>query len=442
MSNKAKVFNNAKWIILCKVVQSVLQLIVGMLCARYLGPSNYGLINYAASIVAFAMPIMKLGFDAVLVYELVESPEKEGEIMGTSLFFNLLSSLGCIAGITAFAAATNMGDIEALLICVLYSTSVLFGALEMIQYWFQYKLLSRFSSVVMLASYVVVSAYKIFLLATGKSVYWFAVSHAIEYGTIGALLIIIYKMRGGARLTVSLARAKSMFAKSKHYILASLMVVVIQNTDHIMLTEMVGTAENGYYSAAITCTSVCQFVFVAIMDSFRPIILAAKNESAERYENNLSRLYSIIIYLSLAQSAVFTAAAPLIIGIMYGADFVAAVPVLQILVWYCAFSFMGTVRNIWLLAEEKQRLLPIINLTGAVFNIALNAVMIPVWGACGAAFASLLTQIFTNFVLGFVIKQLRPNNRLIIRALDPRLFIEQARQAVEMLISPKGADAN
>ena len=53
------VFNNAKWIIVCKIIQSLLQLVVGMLCARYLGPSNYGTINYAAGLVAFFAPLMK-----------------------------------------------------------------------------------------------------------------------------------------------------------------------------------------------------------------------------------------------------------------------------------------------------------------------------------------------------------------------------------------------
>ena len=59
-----QVLNNAKWIIVCKIAQSILQLVVGMLCARYLGPSNYGLIGYASSVVAFVLPVMKLGLDA------------------------------------------------------------------------------------------------------------------------------------------------------------------------------------------------------------------------------------------------------------------------------------------------------------------------------------------------------------------------------------------
>lgn len=64
---KSKVASNAVWIIIGKVAQSILSLIVGMMTARYMGPSNYGLISYAASIVAFVVPIMNLGLSNVLV---------------------------------------------------------------------------------------------------------------------------------------------------------------------------------------------------------------------------------------------------------------------------------------------------------------------------------------------------------------------------------------
>lgn len=431
---ESQVFKNAKWIIICKIAQSVIQLVIGMLSARYLGPSNYGLINYAASVVAFALPIMKLGFDATLVYELVESPEKEGEIMGTALLLNTVSAIACIFGVTGFAAAANPGDTEVLLICVLYSLSVFFAALEMIQYWFQYKLLSKYSSVVMLLAYIVVSAYKIFLLATAKSVYWFAVSHSVEYAIIGFCLIAIYVLNGGQKLSFSIDRAKKMFSKSKHYILASLMVVVIQNTDHVMLTSMIGKEENGFYSAAITCVTVFQFVYVAIVDSFRPYILSEKKNSIESYERNISRVYSITTYLSIAQGVVFCVFARLIILVLYGSEYLLAVPILRILVVYFIFSVMGLVRNIWILAEGKQKYLWIINLTGAFINVVLNAVMIPLWRSCGAAMASLITQFITNFVLGFVVRALRPNNMLLIRSLDPKFLLRETKTIARIIL--------
>ena len=99
---KSKVASNAVWIIIGKVAQSILSLIVGMMTARYMGPSNYGLISYAASIVAFVVPIMNLGLSNVLVQEYTNQPEKEGEIFGSAIVVSILSSLCCIFGVTLF----------------------------------------------------------------------------------------------------------------------------------------------------------------------------------------------------------------------------------------------------------------------------------------------------------------------------------------------------
>ncbi|MBE6533845.1 MAG: flippase [Ruminococcaceae bacterium] len=426
-----EVFNNAKWIIICKIIQSILQLIIGMIAARYLGPSNYGLISYATSITAFAVPIMKLGLDAILVYQLVEEPEKEGEIMGTSLVLNVLMSILCIGGVAGFASIANFGETETIIVCVLYSVSMFFAALELAQYWFQYKLLSKYSSVIMLVAYLVVSAYKIFLLATQKSIYWFALSHSVEYGAIALLLFIFYFKKGGSKLTFSFPRVGKMLSKSKHYILASLMIVIIQNTDHVMITMMIGETENGYYAAAITCATIAQFVFTAMTDSFRPMILLHKKENEELFEKDVSRLYGIIVYLSFLQSIAFTVFAPLIVNIMYGAEYLPTITVLRILTWYFAFSCMGLVRNIWLLAEEKQKYLPAINFSGVVINIVLNAFMIPFWGACGAAFASFLTQLFMNFIFGFIFKPVRKNNMLMLKGLSPKFFVTELRCTVK-----------
>lgn len=428
-----QVLNNAKWIIICKAAQSILQMLIGMISVRYLGPSNYGLINYAASIVAFALPLMKLGFDSTLVREFINDPEKEGEIIGTSIGLNLLSGLACVVGVFSFVSIANHGDFTVIVVCVLYSTSLIFSALEMIQYWFQYKLLSKYTSVIMLISYVVVSAYKIFLLATSKSVYWFALVNSLDYGIIGVSLIIIYIKNGSHKLSFSFARARQMLNSGKHYILASLMVVVIHSTDHIMLTNMVSKEENGYYSAAVTCVSIFQFVYIAIVDSFRPLILSNKKTDPELYKKNLSRLYSIVLYPAVLQCVGYTVFAKFIIDILYGETYFQSVAILQILVWYYIFSLMGIVRNVYILAEEKQKYLWGINMTGALFNIILNALVIPIWGACGAALASLLTQFFTNFILGFIFKPLRENNVLLLRGLNPKFLIEEFKEIILLL---------
>lgn len=425
-----KILQNAKWILLCRIAQALLQLAIGMLTARYLGPSNYGLINYAASVIAFVLPIMQLGLQSTLIQELIQEPNKEGEIMGTALAMDFVSSLVCMGMVYIFVSVVNHGEPETVIVCMLYSLSLVFRAIELMQCWFHSKLQAKYPSIMALCAYAIVSAYRIYLLMTGKNIFWFAVVNSVEYGLLGISLVLIYYKLGAQKLSFSFLRVKSLFSRSKYYILAAMMVTVFQNTDHIMLKIISGDLENGFYSAAVTSAGVCQFVYLTITDSARPVILAGKKEESVDYEKNISRLYCIITYMALAQGVCFTFFAKPIIYILYGEEYLAAVPVLQFLVWYIAFVFMGSVRNIWILAEGKQSIIWKLNLAGALLNIAINFVLIPRWGACGAAVASLGTQVFTNFVLGFWVKDLRDNNRLLLKGLDPRLLLELIRSQI------------
>lgn len=425
---KNSVVQNAKWMVICRIAQSLIQLVIGMITARYLGPSNYGLINYVASIVAFVVPIMQLGMTATLVQEYITRPEEEGEVMGTSFLMSCISSLACVVGVISFVAVANCNEKDTIMVAMLYSISVIFQTTELLQYWFQAKLLSKYSSIATLIAYVVVSGYKIFLLASGKSVFWFALSHAVEYAFSGGLFFAVYCYKGGSRPSFSWNLAKAIFAKSKYYIISGLMITVFQNTDHVMLKMMMGNLENGYYTTAITCATVTQFVFRAIIDSARPIILKAEKDSEEVYGQKISNLYTVIIYITTIQAVVFMVMATPMVRILYGQEYLPSVPVLRIIVWQQPFAFIGAVRNIWILKNEKYNLNWRINLCGVVANILLNAAMIPLWGACGAALASVLTQIFTNFLVGFIIPAIRPNNRLLLQGLNPRNLVDILRK--------------
>ena len=415
-----RVAKNAGWIIICKIAQAVLALVINMLTARFLGPSNYGLLTYAASLVAFVVPLMELGFSNILVQEIVNDPEHEGEYLGTSMLLSVASSLACIFAVISFTFLTNGAEHLTIIVCALYSILLVFQALELIRFWFQAKLLSKYTSIISLCTYSIVSAYKAYLLITQKSVEWFAISNALDYLLISCASIYFYYRLGGKKLKFRKKIASQMFQKSKHYIISSMMVTVFAQTDKIMLKLMLDETATGYYGAAVQCASLSSFVFVAIIDSFRPSIFESLRIDKVLFEERLSMLYSVIIYLSLAQSVVITCFAPVIIHILYGAKYMAAVSALQIVVWYTTFSYLGSIRNIWILANNKQRYLWIINLSGALSNIGLNLLLIPRLGIEGAAVASLITQFFTNVVIGYIMSPITENNKYMISGLNPR----------------------
>lgn len=115
--------------------------------------------------------------------------------------------------------------------------------------------------------------------------------------------------------------------------------------------------------------------------------------------------------------------APLVVHILYGKDYLAAIPVLQIIVWYCTASYLGGARDIWILAENQQKSLLLINAMGAGANILLNALLIPVWHAAGAAVASVITQYAINIIFTSIYKPTRRTGYLMLRGCDPQMIV-------------------
>lgn len=418
-----KTTQNAGWLIGCKIVQSVLSFVVSSLTARYLGPSNFGTINYASSLAAFFSPLVSLGLSSTLVKEIVTKPDKEGESIGTALGLNIASAVFCIIGLISFVSVSSAGDTETILVCSLYSITLLAQGMEIIQYWFQAKLLSKYTAVIGIIAYAFVSAYKIFLLMTAKNVYWFAVSNALDYSIIAIALIAVYCKVGNQKLRFSLKRAKEMLSISKYCIVSNMMVTVFGQISIIILRHMIDESAVGFYSAAMSCALITQFVFSAVIDSARPSVFQVKKIDNALFELNIKRLYSIIIYMALAQSIGICLLSGRIVNIIYGASFVPTATILKVLIWYTPFSYIGPIRDIWILAEGKQNIMWVINLLGAINSIVLNIAFISLWGIMGAAVACLMTQIFTNVLLGFLLSPIRHANRLMFDSLNPKYII-------------------
>jgi O-antigen/teichoic acid export membrane protein len=116
-------------------------------------------------------------------------------------------------------------------------------------------------------------------------------------------------------------------------------------------------------------------------------------------------------------SLVISLLAKWIIGILYGAPYLPAVAPLRIVVWYTAFSYLGVARNAWMVCENKQHYLKYLYSGAALINVILNVLLIPSFGATGAAAASLITQISTTVLLPILIKPLRGNVKMMLDAV-------------------------
>jgi len=430
---KNKVIDNAFWLIACRVIKALIGAVVSILTARMLGPGNFGLISYASSITAFFAPIALLGFNSILVQELVQNPESEGELSGTAIFFSLISSVICV-GLTALTAYILTPDeTETVTVCALFSISLIFQATELIQYSFQAEYKSKYVAFAGLFAYVLVSAYKICLLALHVRIYWFALSNALDYLLISAILMLQHRRKRVSRpMKIRWETFRRLFAGGKYYIISSLMIVVFAQTDKVMIKNMLGNDQTGFYSAAVSCAGVTVFLFSAIIEAMRPHILEGRRESMAVFEERLKALYSVLIYAALLCSIVFSLGAPLI-TLLFGEAYSASVKALRVVIWYTVLSCIGGAKDIWILSEHREHYLPWLNTFGAVLNIGLNLLLIPRMGIVGAAAATLITQTFSNIILCVIIKELRHNMCLLLKASSPQSILGLLRRGVHSI---------
>lgn len=414
---KSKVAKNASWLIAGRVVQMVLSFFIGLLTARYLGPRNYGLISYAGTYTTFFASLCTLGINSIIVKNFIDYPEEEGTTLCTAIILRAISSVASLIAIMGISFAADKGEPITQVIVLLCTVGMLFQIFDTFNYWFQAKLQSKYSAIATLVAYVSVSAYRIILLIFKKDVQWFALASSIDYMVLACFLAIAYKKNDGPKFRFSWGKSKQLLKESCNFILSGLMVSIYGSTDRFMLKQMVNEESVGYYATALTLCNMWVFVLSAIIDSATPTIMQAYSMNIETYKQRNRQLYSIVFYVSAFVSVCFMLFGKVAIRILYGEAYIGAAMPLSIITWYTAFSYLGVARNAWIVCERKQLYLKYLYLGAAITNVALNVVLIPRWGASGAAMASLLTQISTILIFPVLIKDLRPNVKLMIDAI-------------------------
>ncbi len=414
---KNKEIKNAGWIVGEQVLQMLLSLVIGLLTARYLGPQNYGALNYTASFVTFFTSIAGLGMEGVVIKKLIEKPDAEGDYLGGCMLLRLLSSVLSSISILLIVFILNPDDLTKLILAALQSLQLVFQTVNILDSYFQRYWKSKYISIGKCVAYIVVMAYKLILIINTQSIEWFAFSNSLSSLIIAVMLYIFYRTSKGPKMKPNVKLGTDVLKDSYHYIISGLMVAIYSQMDKIMIGGMLNDTEVGFYTTATAVCGMWIFVPTAIINSFRPTIMEINHAGDKKlYIKRLEQLYSGIIWLCIAASLVICIGAPLIIKILYGEEYMGAVDSLRIAIWFETFSMIGTARGIWILCENKNKYVKYYLFIGVIVNLVLNAIMIPTIGIEGAAIATLVTQITTSLIGPLFFKETRIHTKLVWEA--------------------------
>lgn len=407
MNKKKRFIKNIGWLMSGRIINMLLQFFVSLATARYLGPSNFGTINYVAAYVSFFSSISSLGLSVIVIKEIATNKYDNNEVIWTSVWMRFITSIFSLICICSLFYITNKNDPIILKIAFLESLAIVFSAFTTFDYYFQAKLLSKWSAVAGVLAYTGMSIYKIFLLMKGANIVWFAFASSIDLLFMAIFLMVFYAKFENFNPKFNWSIGKKLLKQSYHYLIAGLITILYAQVDRIMLGNMLDKSSVGYYSIALTISSMWSIIPGALIETLSPILYDEAKKSREKYLRRLKQSYAIIFWLNTIYSLCVCIFSKWIIFLLYGEDYLSATMALRIVVWYYGISTMSTLNQVYLANDNKNQYINIFFFVGLIVDIILNMIMIPIWGINGAAIATLITHIVIQIIMPSLFKETR-----------------------------------
>jgi len=414
------ILNNIIWLFFDKFIRLGVGLFVGVWIARYLGPEQFGLLSYALAFVALFTAIANLGLNGIVVRDLVQDPSKAETTMGTSFVLSVLGGFSSFC-LSVLAISFARPDDELVkFIVVLLSLLMVFKATDVVRYWFESQVQSKYVVWMENGVFLAMSAVKIGLILTSAPLTAFVWAILVESLIVAVGLLGIYAWRGG-KLTAwrfRFARAKVLLTDSWPLILSGLAIMVYMRIDQIMLGQMLGDESVGIYSAAVRISEVWYFIPMIIVASVFPSIIAAKKQGEAQYYQRLQKLFNLIVMLSLSVAIPMTFLSNWVVTLLFGNAYQQSGSVLAIHIWAGIFVSLGVASGQWFLIEGLQRYSFYRTLLGAVVNVGLNLLMIPKFGVLGAAWATVISYAAAGLFSDVLQKKTRTIFKMKLRSLN------------------------
>lgn len=413
-------FFNSIWLISDRLIRMGLGLLVGVWVARYLGPEGYGQLSFAGSYVMLFSALALFGLESIVVRELVHHPEARQAILGTT------SLIRAAAGLLAYLAAivtllvVRPDDRTALLLVALLGSSLLAQAVEVSDLWFQSQVLSRYTVICRSSAFIISSCLKVLLVLSSASLAAIAAATAVEALLAAFLLVLAHARYSEAGILTWRWDSRwfqRLLTSSVPMVLSGVVLMVYLRIDQVMLGAMAPQAELGFYAAAVRISEVWYFVPTAIVSSVFPSLIALRSTAPEQFEQRLQQLYNLLVFLGYAVALPVTFIAPRLVQLLFGSAYQAAAPLLSVLIWAGLFANLTVVRNAHFIALDWGRALLWATSLGATANVMLNLLLIPRYGALGAAIATCLSYWVAAHGACYTHRRLWPAGKMILKSL-------------------------
>lgn len=373
---------------------------------RLVGPDQAGVFSLATTYLLIVVTVMR-GLDDLLIRQVAREPDRAASYFGNFLLLRIFLAAGLYAALIFVVQtvlhypATTAAPIMVLTVSVLPDSLAFVG---------QSVLLGkrRFGApaVILGGTNLLKSVMGAMVLLRGGNlmdIAWLWLIGSVL--GMSALLVVALKQVGALTRTswLDFGPLRSHWRAAMSFSAITTLTALDSQTDTVLLSLYRGEADVGWYNAATTIT----FSLLMFAQAYRFAVYPLMARYVKQEPDKAVMLFQKSVYymgaIVMPMVAGILLCAPQIVDLVFGEKFTSTIPVLQVLIVSLAFFFIGEPCNRFMLSKDRQRVMVGLLAITAPLNVAINLLLIPRYGAVGAALARTISAgIFFALNYGYI----------------------------------------
>jgi O-antigen/teichoic acid export membrane protein len=384
-----KYFRNTSWLFAGRIAGIAIEFFVGIWLLRYLGPEQFGTLNYAMSFVGLFAAVASVGLDGILVRELVKNDIRRDTLVGTVFWLKLIGVCFVLLAVTiAVRFASNQQYINILIFIIVSGT--IFQSLNVIDCYFQSAVLSRYVVIADAIRLTVSSTIRIAIILNNGSLIAFAIVVVVDKLVL-ALGFLYFYLRRDLTLRAwkfDATLAKELLIEASPLIISIVSVAVSEKISSIILKELVDMKSLGLYAASLRIVGSWYFIPIVLTTSLFSAMIASDDKDVQLKTDALG---SLLVYLGLGIGLMLILSSGFLIKALCGEAYLYSRVILAIQSLAIVFVFFASLRKKMLLAEGKTRIIMAYSVITALIMAISCYAFISFYGLIGAAIGYLFT---------------------------------------------------
>ena len=395
---KSNLINRARRNIFYKILAEATKFLPALLfiyIARKLGGEDFGKLSFAFSFTGMCILIADFGLNRLLVRNVSRQKELTEEYVANIYVLKILLSFMCVIAMGMFVLLTGYTG-EMITLVMIFGGAMFFRSLLEVS-------CAVFNAHEQMDKEAVLKGISHILLFISGAVVLALGFGLFELSNVFLIVYLISSILGCFMVYRGIVKIRPCFnLRFWYFILKESMPIALTVTfgviyvkiDIVMLSLIRGdNVEVGWYSAAVRIIELIHVIPAIIASAIFPIFSTLHKDSMDSLGKVYKTSFRYLLVVALPIVVGTLLLSDRIIDLVYGEEYVNAIPVLRILVCSLIFVFVNYIFLNILVAADRQKINAIVTGICLFVNISLNMCLIPYYGYLGAAYATVITEI-------------------------------------------------